>query len=66
MAVKKKFPEESLDSMLRRFKKEVVKSEVLKELRKREYYVAPSQKRRIKSAEAQKRANKKASKTKMY
>ncbi len=60
MAIKAR-PEETLDSMLRRFKKEV-----LKDLRKHEYYVAPSEKRRIKSAEAQKRARKKAAKQKMY
>jgi small subunit ribosomal protein S21 len=67
MAVKKKFPEETVDSMLRRFKKEVVKSEILKDLRKKEYYVAPSEKRRLKSAEAQKRAKKNAAKNKpMY
>lgn len=39
---------ESLDSALRRFKKEVVKNGTLQELRKREYYVAPSAKRRLK------------------
>lgn len=66
MAVRKKFPEETVDSMLRRFKKEVLKSEVLKDLRKREYYIPPSQKRRIKSAEAQKRAKKNAAKVKKY
>ena len=50
---------ESFDSLLRRFKKEVVKSEVLKELRKREYYLSPSKKRRKKSLEAQKRSKNK-------
>ena len=50
---------ESFDSLLRRFKKEVVKSEVLKELRKREYYLSPSEKRRKKSLEAQKRSKNK-------
>ena len=39
---------ESLDSALRRFKKGVVKNGTLQELRKREYYVAPSAKRRLK------------------
>ena len=65
MAVKRR-AEENLDSMLRRFKKEVLKSEVLKDLRKHEYYVSSSEKRRIKSAEAQKRAKKKMSKVKSY
>lgn len=66
MAITKKFPEETLDSMLRRFKKEVLKSELIKELRKREYYVSPSEKRRLKSAEAQRRNRKKQVKIKEY
>lgn len=65
MAIKRK-PDETFDSMLRRFKKSVVKSEVLKDLRKHEYYVSPSEKRRLKSAEAQKRAKRKAVKQKLY
>lgn len=59
MAIKRR-SDETVDSMLKRFKKEVLKSEVLKDLRKHEFYVSPSEKRRIKSAEAQKRAKKKA------
>lgn len=66
MAIKKKFPEETVDSMLRRFKKEVLKSEIIKEIRSREYYVSPSEKRRRKSAEAQRRARKKQAKVKQY
>ena len=58
MAIKRR-PDETLDSMLRRFKKEVVKAEILKDLRKTEYYVPPSEKRRLKSAEAQKLARRK-------
>lgn len=65
MAVKKR-PDETIDSMLRRFKKDVLKSELMKELRKREFYIPPSEKRRIKDAEAMKRANKKKPKAKMY
>lgn len=65
MAVKRK-PDDTIDSMLRRFKKEVVKAEILKDLRKKEFYVSPSEKRRIKSAEAQKRAKRKMAKAKMY
>ena len=65
MAIKAR-PGETLDSMLRRFKREVMKSEVLKDLRKKEYYVSPSQKRRLKSAEAQKIAKKKEAKQRLY
>ena len=65
MAIKRR-PDETVDSMLKRFKKEVLKSEVLKDLRKHEYYIAPSEKRRIKSAEAQKRARKTEAKKRLY
>lgn len=65
MAIKRR-PEETVDSMLRRFKKEVLKSEVLKDLRKHEFYVAPSEKRRLKSAEAQRREKKKMAKMNEY
>lgn len=65
MAIRKR-PEESIDSMLKRFKRETVKSEVLKELRKREYYMPPSEKKRRKSAEAQKRARMKQPKERQY
>lgn len=51
--------DESLDSALRRFKKEVTKAGILQDLRKHEYYVAPSQKRRLKSEAARKRIKKK-------
>lgn len=52
-------PGESFDSLLRRFKKETVKSGIIQDLRKHEYYVSPSQKRRLKSEQARKRMNKK-------
>ena len=48
--------DESIDSALRRFKKEMVKSGTLQELRKREYYVAASAKRRLMHEAAMKRA----------
>lgn len=63
MAVKAR-PGETLDSMLKRFKKEVVKGDILKDLRKHEFYVPPSERRRIKSAEAQKRAKRREAKQK--
>lgn len=51
--------DESLDSALRRFKKEVTKSGILLDLKKHEFYVAPSEKRRRKSELARKRMKKK-------
>ena len=46
---------ESLDSALRRFKRQCAKSGVLAELRKREHYENPSVKRKKKSEAARKR-----------
>ena len=51
-------PGESIDSALARFKRDLDKSGKLQELRKHEYYVAPSAKRRIKSENARKRIKK--------
>lgn len=58
--------DESIDSALRRFKREMLKSGTLQELSKREYYVAPSAKRRLKHEAAMKRAKQKQEKVKLY
>ena len=47
---------ESLDSALRRFKRQCAKSGVLSEIRKREHYEKPSVKRKKKSDAARKRS----------
>ena len=49
-------PDETFESLLKRFKRSVVKAGILQELRKREYYVKPSVKRKLKSEAARKRA----------
>ena len=49
---------EDIEQLLKRFKKAVINDGVLDEYRKREYYVAPSLKRRLKSEAAQKRDRK--------
>jgi small subunit ribosomal protein S21 len=49
---------ESLDSALRRFKRQCAKSGVLAEVRKREHYLKPSVKRKKKSEAARKRKTK--------
>ena len=46
---------ESIDSALRRFKRQCARSGVLSELRKREHYEKPSVKRKKKSEAARKR-----------
>ena len=43
---------ESMDDALRRFKREVSKVGTLQEVRKREHYVKPSMKRKLKSEAA--------------
>lgn len=50
---------ESFEAAYRRFKKSVEKSGVLSELRKREHYEKPSIKKKRKSAQARKRAQRK-------
>jgi len=46
---------ESLDSALRRFKRQTTKDGVIQEVRKREHYEKPSVKRKKKSEAARKR-----------
>ncbi len=46
---------ESLESALRRFKKQCAKSGVISEVRKREHYEKPSVKRKKKSEEARRK-----------
>ncbi|HVB11412.1 MAG TPA: 30S ribosomal protein S21 [Bacillota bacterium] len=46
---------ESLDAALRRFKRQMAKSGVLKEARKHEFYDKPSVAKKKKSAQARKR-----------
>jgi len=49
-------PGESIDGLLRRFKREVVRSGVLRSLKRKRWYVSPSEARR----EAKKRAIRRA------
>ena len=51
-------PNETFESLLKRFKKYVVKNNIIQDYRKREYYVKPSVKRKLKSEAARKRARK--------
>ncbi|MEW5766625.1 MAG: 30S ribosomal protein S21 [bacterium] len=48
---------ESLDSALRRFKKEIQKSGILAEVRRREHYEKPSVKRKRKEAARKRKAH---------
>ncbi len=46
---------ESIEEAIRRFKHECERNGVLKEVRRREFYVSPSLKRKIKSQEARRK-----------
>ena len=56
MAMVVAYKDETVDSLYKRFKKKVVKDAILQDLRKSEYYVPKSEKRRIKHEMAMKRA----------
>ena len=49
---------ESLESALKRFKRKVMNEDIIKEIKKHTFYLKPGQKKRVKSAEARKRARK--------
>jgi small subunit ribosomal protein S21 len=50
--------DESLESALKRFKRQCQRSGVLAEVRKREHYEKPSVRRKLKALEARKKAKK--------
>lgn len=50
---------ESLDDVMRRFKRQVSRNGTLAEARKREYYVKPGVKKKLKSEAARKKRSKK-------
>lgn len=55
---------ESADSLMRRFKKAVQKADIMKEVRKREFFMSKPLKRKLKSEEHQKMLRRKANKNK--
>jgi len=58
--VVKKYPTESLESMLRRFKKKLDKDNTLKDIRKHDFYLSKSEKRKLKRKMAQQRREREA------
>lgn len=54
--------DETLDSLLRRFKRKVEKEGIIAEMRAKEYYVSNSEQRRIEKDKAIRNAKKKAMK----
>ena len=59
MAVVVRKENESFEQLMKRFKRRVQEDGILQELKKREYYLSPSQKRKKKSKEAEARLRKK-------
>jgi small subunit ribosomal protein S21 len=51
---------ESVENLLRRFKRKVQTEDIIKEVKRHSYYLKPGEKKRVKQALAQKRARKKA------
>jgi len=50
---------ESIDSALKRFKRQVQQEDIIKEFKKHSFYLKPGEKKRIKQALARKRSRKK-------
>lgn len=55
MSVKKKYKNESFESMMKRFKKNVEKRDLINEVRKREHYIKSSTKTKLAKEIAKKR-----------
>lgn len=51
-------PNETFESLLKRFKKYVVKNNIIQDYRKHEYFMKPSVRRKLKSEIARKRERK--------
>ena len=56
----------TLDQMMRQFKKKCEKENILQDLRKHEYYVKPSVKRKLKSKFARQRLERELAKKQVY
>jgi small subunit ribosomal protein S21 len=50
---------ESLENALKRFKRQVLQEDIIREVKRHAFYLKPGQKKRVKSALARKRARKK-------
>jgi small subunit ribosomal protein S21 len=57
-SVKPKHQYETIDQLIRRFKRQVERADVIKDIRKKEFYEKPTAKRKRKKAAAKKRYQK--------
>ncbi len=51
---------ESIENLLRRFKRKVQTEDIIKDVKRHSFYLKPGEKKRVKQALAQKRARKKS------
>ena len=58
LAVVYRKKDEDVETLIKRFKKKVMSEGIMIELKRREYYLSPSQKRKEKSKQAQKKLRK--------
>jgi small subunit ribosomal protein S21 len=56
---------ESIENALRRFKRQVLQEDIIKEAKRRSYYLKPGQRKRLKSVLARKRDRKKRARERM-
>ena len=66
VTVRPKYVGESIESMMRRFKKKVEKADLMQDMRKHDYYVKPSVKKKLKSKFARQRAYREQLKREKY
>ena len=66
VTVRPKYVGESIESMMRRFKKKIEKADLMQDMRKHDYYVKPSVKRKLKSKFARQRAYREQLKREKY
>lgn len=60
------YKDEDISSLLRRFKQQVKKEDIMYECKRREYYMSPALARKMKSERAQKLKRMKAKKARKY
>mgnify|MGYP000179708953 CR=1 FL=1 len=58
MALVTLYPSESVEQALRRFKRQVQQEGIIQEVKKRSYYLKPSERRKLKAKLARERARK--------
>ena len=66
VTVRPKYVGEPIESMMRRFKKKVEKADLMQDMRKHDYCVKPSVKRKLKSKFARQRAYREQLKREKY